>query len=167
LSPAIKTEFDELYEELININKRVAGYDKKIERISESFPEYSAIKQIKGIGTLTASAIIGGVPDPSIFKNGRQFSAWIGLVPLQNSTGGKQKLLGISKKGDRYLRTLLIHGARSTVWRAKEKDDPLSKWVQSVSNRRGANKAAVALANKNARLVWSALFLKEKFKYRA
>ena len=95
--------------------------------------------------------------DAGVFKNGRELSAWLGLVPKQNSTGGKTVLLGISKRGDRYLRTLLIHGARSVASRAKDKIDRRSVWIQQLIERRGMNKASVALANKNARIIWAML----------
>jgi transposase len=91
------------------------------------------------------------------FKNGRQFAAWIGLVPRQHSTGGKAYLLGISKRGDVYLRTLLVHGARATLRWVGLKTDRRSQWVRGLVERRGKNKAAVAVANKNARLVWALL----------
>ncbi len=92
--------------------------------------------------------------DVSAFKNGRQFAAWLGLVPRQHSTGGKARLLGISKRGDVYLRTLLVHGARATLRWARLKTDRRSKWSRALMERRGKNKTAVALANKNARIAW-------------
>jgi len=96
--------------------------------------------------------------DGTAFKNGRQVAAWLGLVPKQHSTGGKTVLLGISKRGDRYLRTLLIHGARSVVRYADNKDDRLSRWVVRIKTEKGFNVATVALANKLARIAWAMLY---------
>ncbi len=112
---------------------------------------------IPGIGPLTASALIASIGDAKCFKNGRQLAAWLGLVPRQHSSGGKTLLQGISKRGDSYLRTLLIHGARSVVRVASGKKTPLHCWAKNLVDRRNKNIAAVALANKNARLVWALL----------
>lgn len=114
------------------------------------------LAEIPGIGPITASAIVATVGDASEFKNGRQMAAWMGLVPRQCSSGGKQLLLGISKRGDTYLRTLLIHGARAVTRFAEKKTEPDS-WLRKLMARRNKNVAAVALANKNARIVWALL----------
>ncbi len=114
------------------------------------------LEAIPGIGPITASAIVATVGDAREFKNGRQMAAWMGLVPRQNSSGGKQTLLGISKRGDVYLRTLLIHGARAVIRLAENKAEP-SSWLRKLMARRNKNVAAVALANKNARIVWALL----------
>ena len=106
---------------------------------------------------MTATALIAAVGDRSCFKNGRQFAAWLGLVPKQRSSGGRSRLFGISKRGDRYLRTLMIHGARSALGKAGGKHDPRSRWHAGFRQRRHPNIAAVALANKNARIVWAML----------
>jgi transposase len=105
---------------------------------------------------VTATALVAAVGDRSSFKNGRQFAAWLGLVPKQRSSGGRARLFGISKRGDRYLRTLLIHGARAALGRVREKQDPRSL-LGKMRLRRHPNIAAVALANKNARIAWSLL----------
>ena len=115
------------------------------------------IAAVPGIGPITATAIVAAVGDAKAFKNGRHLSAWIGLVPRQRSSGGKEKLLGISKRGDRYLRTLLIHGARSVLIRVAGRQDTRSRWLQDLIARRGYNRATVALANKNARVVQALL----------
>lgn len=112
---------------------------------------------IPGIGPITATALLAAVSDVSVFKNGRQFAAWLGLVPKQHSTGGQTRLLGISKRGDSYLRKLLIHGARATLRWAKTKTDGRSQWIRGVLERRGWNRTAVVVANKNARIVWAVL----------
>jgi transposase len=115
------------------------------------------LEAIPGIGPLTASALVASVGDAKSFKNGRQFAAWLGLVPRQNSSGGKDKLLGISKRGDTYLRTLLIHGARSVLFGLKRRADQTEGWLARLVARRNSNIAAVALANKTARIVWALL----------
>jgi transposase len=106
---------------------------------------------------LTASALVASVGDAKVFHNGRQFAAWLGLVPRQISSGGKTNLLGISKRGDTYLRTMLIHGARSVLLHLKSHPDQAEGWLARLANRRNPNIAAVALANKNARTVWALL----------
>ncbi len=114
------------------------------------------LEAIPGIGPITASAIVATVGNAAEFRNGRQLAAWFGLVPKQHSSGGKQNLLGISKRGDVYLRTLLIHGARSVLRFAEAKAAPDS-WLRKLMARRNNNVAAVALANKNARIIWALL----------
>jgi len=99
--------------------------------------------------------LVAAISDGKAFKNGRQFAAWLGLVPKQRSSGGKARLLGISKRGDTYLRTLLIHGARSVVYRASRKTDKRSLWIADKHRRLGTSEACVAVANKNARIMWS------------
>ena len=114
------------------------------------------LEVIPGIGQITASAIVATVGEAKELKNGRQLSAWLGLVPKQCSSGGKQLLLGISKRGDTYLRTLLIHGARAVIRFAENKAEPES-WLRKLIMRRNKNIAAVALANKNVRIIWALL----------
>ena len=115
------------------------------------------LADIPGIGPLTASALVASIGDAKTFQNGRQLAAWLGLVPRQHSSGGKPMLLGISKRGDAYLRTLLIHGARAVLNAATKKADPSNRWLTQLAMRRHKNIAAVALANKNARIVWALL----------
>jgi transposase len=121
------------------------------------------LQKIPGIGPITASALVASLGDAKNFDSGRQVAAWLGLVPKQHSSGGKQNLLGISKRGDTYLRTLLIHGARSVIYRAAQKPESCS-WINGVVNRRNKNVAAVALANKNARIVWALLAHEREFR---
>jgi transposase len=144
--------FGQLYEEFGALEKRLAYYTAKLEAISAAHPVCQRLETIPGMGPLTSTAMVAAVSDVTHFQNGRQFAAWIGLVPRQHSTGGKPRLLGISKRGDVYLRTLLIHGARATLRWIGLKTDRRSKWVRGLIDRRGKNKAAVALANKNARI---------------
>ncbi len=115
------------------------------------------LAQIPGIGPITASALVATIGNAKCFKNGRQLAAWMGLVPRQHSTGGKPTLLGISKRGDAYLRTLLIHGTRSVIRAAENKPNHEESWLGQLIERRSKNVAAVALANKNARTVWALL----------
>ena len=149
--------FAMLYEELVHLDQRINHCDEQIQRLYKADEVCQRRGEIEGIGPLTATAMVAAVNDAGVFKNGRELSAWLGLVPKQNSTGGKTVLLGISKRGDRYLRTLLIHGARSVASRAKDKIDRRSVWIQQLIERRGMNKASVALANKNARIIWAML----------
>ena len=111
--------------------------------------------ELRGIGPLTASALSGALGDGTAFRKGRDFAASIGLTPRQHSTGGKDRLLGISKRGDGYLRKLLVHGARSVIRQAKNRDDALSQWLEELTNRKHINVATVAMANKTARMAWA------------
>jgi transposase len=147
----------ELQEEFLLLEARITQYDKKIEACFNANEACQRIGEIEGIGVVTATAVIARIGDPKHFTCGRHFSAFLGLVPRQNSSGGKQRLLGISKRGDTYLRTLLIHGARSALLAAAKKTDKRSVWLKKLEGRRGMNRACVALANKNARIIWSLL----------
>jgi transposase len=146
--------FQQLYAEWLALEEQLTYYNKQLETICQSHPVCQRLRTIPGIGPLTATALVAAVSDATHFKNGRQFAAWLGLVPRQHSTGGKPRLLGISKRGDRYLRKLLVHGARATLRWAKLKQDRRSRWIHALIERRGTNRAVVALANKNARIVW-------------
>jgi transposase len=115
------------------------------------------LAKIPGIGPITASALVASISDVRSFKSGRQLAAWLGLVPRQHSSGGKPTLLGISKRGDRYLRTLLVHGARSVIVRARKRDDEKGSWLKKLLERRHVNIATVALAHKTVRTVWAML----------
>lgn len=139
----------------------IATLDKQIEQCYRQNALCQRIGKIPGIGPVTASALIATIGKANNFENGRQLAAWLGLVPRQHSSGGKQVLLGISKRGDSYLRTLLIHGARAVLQSAKHKQDAVSSWANQLMARRNNNIASVALANKNARTVW-ALLAKER-----
>lgn len=113
--------------------------------------------KVRGIGPQTATAILASIDNGSQFDKSRDFSAWLGLVPKQYSTGGKPRLGRITKHGDKYLRTLLVHGARTVISNLGDKQDRLSQWCRGVLGRRGMNRAIVALAAKNARIIWSLL----------
>ena len=135
------------------IERRIEEADARVRRLMSSCELCRKIGAIEGIGPLTATAVVAAVGDASAFKNGRHLAAWLGLVPRQHSSGGRSKLHGISKRGDTYLRTLLIHGARSVLRWLGEKQDAHSRWLRDLIERRGFNRAAVALANKNARII--------------
>jgi transposase len=155
---ALSTEvFWQLYDELLSLEKRLAYDDEKLVALGRAHPECQRLQTIPGIGPISATAILAAVSDATQFKNGRQFSAWFGLVPREHSTGGKPRLLGISKRGDRYLRKLFMHGARATLRWVDSKQDDRSRRLKALIARRGKNRAAVALANKNARIAWALL----------
>lgn len=146
--------FEELANELRQVDAQVGRYDRQLSQIADAHPVCERLRKIKGIGPLTATALISSVAEPHRFKNGRAFAANIGLVPRHSGTGGKNKIGSMSKRGDTYLRQLLIHGARSALRTAARRADKQSLWSIRVKERVGFNKAVVALANKNARIVW-------------
>lgn len=146
-----------MYEQLKTFTAQVSYYDKKINIHAATDPRCVAVQDIEGIGPITASAIVATIGDPNVFKNGREVSAWLGLTPKQNSSGNKVILGGITKRGDRYVRKLLVHGARSVINTCDNKTDKKNQWVADKKQRCGYNKAAVALANKNARVIWAML----------
>jgi transposase len=157
LTPLSQEMFWKLVEEFVALEKQLAYYQEKLEALAQSHPECQRLMTIPGIGPLTATALVAAVSDASAFQNGRQFAAWLGLVPRQHTTGGKERLLGISKRGDTYLRKLLVHGARATIRWVGRKTDRRSQWIRHLLERRGKNRTAVAVANKNARIVWALL----------
>jgi len=153
---ALSTEvFCQLYDEFLSLEKRIAYSAEKLAAMGQAHPECQRLQTIPGIGPISATAILAAISDATQFNNGRQFAAWLGLVPREHSTGGKPRLLGISKRGDRYLRTLFVHGARATLRWVDSKQDDRSRWLKALIARRGKNRAAVALANKNARIAWA------------
>jgi transposase len=147
--------FKELDQQVDELEGQIKQWHRKNEASCK-------LAEIPGIGPITASALVASVGDGKAFKNGRQLAAWLGLVPRQHSTGGKPTLQGISKRGDTYLRTLLIHGARSVVRVAQSK--LMGGWLQVLLGRRNANVATVAQANKNARIAWALLAKDRKFR---
>jgi len=149
--------FCRLFEHFRELDRQVHELEAQIILWHLEETQSRRLKAIPGIGPLTASALVGSIGDARKFKSGRQFAAWLGLAPRQNSSGGKDRLLGISKRGDTYLRTLLIHGARSVRWRAKKQTGDSMGWLARLAARRNPNVAAVALANKNARIAWALL----------
>lgn len=145
-----------LLDHLKELDRQVDELEAQIQAWHRSSELSCKLAQVPGIGPITASALVASIGDAKNFDNGRQVAAWLGLVPRQHSSGGKSNLLGMSKRGDTYLRTLLIHGARSVIYRAVQRTESC-QWINSVVNRRNKNVAAVALANKNARIVWALL----------
>ncbi len=143
------------------LDEHIAWCDARIAAHLKQDAQVQAAVQLQGVGPITASAVVATVADFKQFKNGAQFGAWLGLTPKQNSSGGKNKLGGITKRGDMYLRSLLIQGAKSAVTTAHRREDPISRWVLALREKLGWQKAAVALANKNARILW-AVMVKEK-----
>jgi transposase len=146
-----------LGEHLKELDLQVSELDSQILLWHRQHEGSCRLAQVPGIGPLTASALVATIGDAKSFENSRQLAAWMGLVPRQHSSGGKTLLLGISKRGDGYLRTLLVHGARSVLRVAKRKAGYGTSWIAGLVKRRHPNIAAVALANKNARIVWALL----------
>lgn len=157
LSATSRALFSRLFSHFRELDRQVDELDLQIKAWHRESAASQRLERIPGIGPLTASALVASIGDAKIFKNGRQLAAWLGLVPRQDSSGGKERLLGISKRGDTYLRTLLIHGARSVLRSLKRQRDQAEGWLARLSQRRNPNIAAVALANKNARIVWALL----------
>ena len=156
-------EIDALYEQLLNLHQQILKYDRKISAFVREDTQAKRLTQIQGVGTITASAIVATVGNATLFKNGRQFAAWLGLTPRQYSTGGKVRLGRISKRGDRYLRTLLVHGARSELMHCANRDDHKSQWAERLKQGKSWNKTAVALANKHARIIWVMLAKQQEY----
>lgn len=148
---------DGLWSDLRTLDGRVHELDGEISKIAASEPTAMRLQQLRGVGPMIATALVAAIGDASQFANGRQLAASLGLTPRQHSSGGKDRLLGISKRGDTYLRTLMIHGARSALRTAKSKDDRLSQWAVRLAERSHPNVAAIALANKTARMAWAML----------
>lgn len=155
---------DALYDDLRTLEARIEELTRLIERNVRANPEARRLLEIPGVGPLTASALLATVGDAQQFKNGRQMAAFLGLVPRQHSSGGKQKLLGIHKRGDSYLRGLLVHGARSVLRTATDKPDDRSRWLMNLAARRHRNIATVAQANKNARIAWAILTREQRYR---
>lgn len=152
--PALMQEVaSQMQEELRQLDESLAQATRRIESLARSQPACKRLMRRDGIGVHTASALVAQI-DPTHFKNGRHLSAFIGLVPKEHSSGDRQIRLGITKRGNKELRSLLIHGARSALRAAPRKDDPLSRWAVQLAARRGKHKAIVALANKMARHAW-------------
>lgn len=146
-----------LGEHLKELDRQVGELEVQIQLWHRQNEASRRLAQIPGIGPITASAMVASIGDANSFENGRQLAAWLGLVPRQHSSGGKATLLGISKRGDSYLRRLLIHGARAVMRVAEGKRGSAASWLARLIGRRNPNVAAVALANKNARIIWALL----------
>jgi len=159
--------FSDLKEEFIENDKKIKDIEKRLKEIANNLNMYQKLKSVPGLGLITATALIASLGNVTNFKNGRQLSAWLGLVPKQHSSGGKEQLLGISKRGDVYLRTLLIQGARSLLnakfrytteeQRSNKDFSKFTAWMLILEEKRGHNRTVVAIANKLARVVFALL----------
>lgn len=150
--------FADLYDSLLMYDKRIAHYEKMINAHAQQDERCVRLMAIEGVGPITASAVVASVGNATAFNHCREFASWLGVVPRHRASGGKCRMLGVSKRGDRYLRTLLIHGARSVINQAHKKEDARSRWImRKVEQPGGRNKTAVALASKNARVIWALL----------
>ena len=152
-----------LYDELIRLDERIGDFDRQIEQLAQADDRARRLLTIPGIGPNGATALVAAIGDIHAFNNGRELAAWLGLVPRQSSTGGKARLLGISKRGDVYLRKLMIHGARSVLRFVDKKEDPRSRWAKALLQRRHKNVAAVAMANKMVRTAYALLKHEEDY----
>lgn len=163
LPGVFRQTLEQLGEHLSELDRQAAAIEAQIQLWHRENPASQKLARIPGIGPLTATALVASIGDARQFEDGRQFAAWIGLVPRQHSSGGKSTLLGISKRGDVYLRTLLIHGGRAVVRAAERQAHHASSWLAKLLGRRNKNVAAVAVANKNARTVWALLALDREY----
>ena len=164
VSGLLREVLSEMNERLRLFEARLKRYDLRIAELARTAERAGRLMAMQGVGPLTATALIAAVGNARQFRSGRELSAWLGLVPRPHSSGERVMLLGISKRGDRYMRTLLIHGARTTLRHAGRKRDSRSRWLVGLRERRGSNTAAVALANKNARVLWALLTRGEEYR---
>lgn len=164
LSGFAKRLFTTIYEELCALDERIGVIEAELKQAFQQNALCQRIAEVEGVGPVTATAVVAAISNGNTFQNGRQFAAWLGLVPRQNSSGEKQRLSGITKRGDCYLRTLLVHGSRSVVFRASKKEDARSKWIAEKQKKLGTAKACVAVANKNARIIWALLAHDEPYR---
>lgn len=163
LTPLFRELLNDIYSEIIHSDKRIKMLENTLELFSRQNEDCKRLLTIPGIGPLTATALVSAIGDVRAFNSGRELAAWLGLVPRQHSTGGKPTLMGISKRGDSYLRMLLIHGGRAVVRVTDNYHDKRNKWIQKLEQRRGKNITAVAVANKNARIAWALLSKQENY----
>ncbi len=163
LTPQGRAMFNDLYEELKEIDEKLEDYTNKLEQTAKASPVCQRLQKIPGIGVMCATALIADMGDPRVYKKGRHYSANLGLVPREKSSGDSRVLMGITKRGNSQLRSLLIHGGRAVVRTCEKKTDKGSLWVQRIIARRNKNIAAVAVANKNARLAWAILANEENY----
>jgi transposase len=146
------------------VEEQIKGLSLELERISAADAGCTRIRRIPGIGPVVATAIVAAIGNGAAFRKGREFAAWLRVVPRQYSTGGKAKLLGISKRGNRYLRKVLIHGARAAVLRIKRDRAPIGAWLDALDARAPKNVVVVAMANKLARIAWAVLSSGEDYR---
>ena len=156
--------FEGMAAELSAINEQVAGLDAEIKSVARKDEDMCRLMEIPGVGPTIATALVAAVGRGEYFGKGRDLAAWLGLVPRQITTGGKTKLIGISKHGNRYLRKLFIHGARTVLHLVKDRDTPITQWADGLKERAHVNVAAVAMANKMARIAWAVLTKGERYR---
>ncbi len=162
--PGIAREvFADAARQLAELDARIGDYDRRIAALARASEPAQRLMQVEGVGPVTATALVASVGDATVFSNGRQFAAWLGLTPRQHSTGGKQRLGAMTKHGDVYLRTLLIHGARALLRVTSTRNDGKSRWAESLRRRRPDNVVAVALAAKHARIIWALLAHRQEY----
>jgi len=149
---------------MARIDELVREFDRRIDQVCRANDACQRVGRIRGVGPKTATAVVAAIGDGRDFENGRHMAAWLGLVPRQHSSGDRTILMGISKRGDQHLRTLMVHGARAVVRTAVGKTDRFSQWVNALRERRGANRSIVAVANKNARVIWALLAKNEEYR---
>jgi transposase len=167
LTPRLRTLLDRLWVEWKQLESDIEVAAEEIEQICHGDEACRRLRSIPGVGPLVATATIAAVGNGAAFRKGREFAAWLGLVPRQHSTGGKARLLGISKRGNLYLRRMFIHGARAVVFRVRHDTGGLGQWVQQLATRATPNKVIVAVANKLARIAWAVLFRGEDYRHPA
>jgi len=155
LTPISREVFSGQYERLVALDEEIKEQDQRIVRLCKTNATAKRFLDVPGVGPMTASIVASDIGNGKGYQRSRDYAASLGVVPRQHSSGDKQVYLGISKRGNRYIRTLLIHGARAVLKNCSKKEDKLSLWLQTLIERRGFNKAAVALANKNARILWA------------
>lgn len=163
LSLSFRELLHEIYERVCALDEQLRACDRRVKAASRANETCQRLDEVPGIGEIVATGLVAAVGNGRQFRRGRDLSASLGVVPRQHTTGGQVRLLGISKRGDRYLRTQLIHGARAVVRHAHRKADPLSRWVERIRQQRGTNVAAVALANKLLRIAWVILARGERY----
>jgi transposase len=163
LSQRIRTLIADVRGQWLELDRRIAVFDKEFAAFAKENEDARRLTTIPGVGVTIASALIAAVGNAETFEHGRDLAAWLGLVPRQSTTGGKPRLLGVSKRGNKYLRKLLIHGARAALPHIAERDTALGRWAKNLLARVHKNVAIVALANKLARIAWAVLRRGEKF----
>jgi transposase len=166
LTPRLRRLLNDLWQEWKQVQADIDAKTEEMERISQTDAACQRLREIPGIGPVVASAIVAAIGNGAAFRKGREFAAWLGLVPKQHSTGGKQLLLGISKHGNAYLRRMFIHGARAVLWRVKYDIGALREWMSQLQLRAANNVVVVALANKLARIAWAVLSTGEHYRMR-
>lgn len=157
LTPRMRNLVSLLWSEWKDLQQQIVAMNEEVEQIASSDPACQRLRQIPGIGPLVATAIVAAIGNGAAFHKGREFAAWLGLVPRQHSTGGKARLFGISKRGNRYLRKLLVHGARSAVLIVKRERSPFGPWLDGLEKRAPVGVVITAAANKLARMAWAVL----------